>query len=109
MAMYDQPMLVKQAAGYYGTGAKLAVNPRYCLVSRHKWEAVRDLFVNHWSITDNKHMENLLRGEVVPICVPDWTDDDNWAAVADPKIAPAIIVGERFGIMPEDLHCQPRD
>jgi hypothetical protein len=101
MAMYDQPLLVKQATGYYGTGSKMAINPRFCLVSRHKWEAVRDLFVNHWSITDNKHMENLLFGEVVPICVPEWTDDDNWAAVADPRIAPAIIVGERFGIRPE--------
>jgi len=32
---------------------------------------------------------------------PDWTDATDFAAVIDPAIAPAIIVGERFGLMPE--------
>ncbi len=35
------------------------------------------------------------------LTVPDWTDADDWAAVVDPAILPAIYVGERFGIMPE--------
>ncbi len=101
MAVYDQPMLIKNDTGYYGTGPKLAVEPKFCLTSRHKTQAVRALFLNDWDVTDNKHASNLLKGSVVPITVPDWTDDDNWAAVCDPKVAPAIIVGERFGIMPE--------
>ena len=33
-AMYNQPMLIKQAAGYYGTGPKMAISPRFCLVPR---------------------------------------------------------------------------
>ena len=33
-AVYDQPMLVKWEAGYYGTGPKQAINPRYLLVPR---------------------------------------------------------------------------
>lgn len=35
------------------------------------------------------------------ITVPEWTDANNWAAVCDPRLAPGIIVGERFGLMPE--------
>jgi hypothetical protein len=33
-AMYNQPMLVKNAAGYYGTGKKMAIEPKFCLVPR---------------------------------------------------------------------------
>ena len=35
------------------------------------------------------------------ITVPEWTDATDWAAVCDPAVAPAIIIGERFGIAPE--------
>ena len=28
-AVYDQPMLIKQDTGYYGTGPKMAINPHY--------------------------------------------------------------------------------
>ncbi|HEX9013245.1 MAG TPA: hypothetical protein VF813_07005, partial [Anaerolineaceae bacterium] len=35
------------------------------------------------------------------ITVPDWTDANDWAAVCDPALAPAIYVGERFGLTPE--------
>jgi hypothetical protein len=33
-AVYNQPMLIKQAATYYGTGPKMGINPKYCLVPR---------------------------------------------------------------------------
>ena len=35
------------------------------------------------------------------ITVPEWSDVSDWAAVCDPRIAPAMYVGERFGLMPE--------
>jgi hypothetical protein len=38
-------------------------------------------------------------GDVV--VVPEWTDATNWAAVVDPALAPGIVIGERFGLMPE--------
>lgn len=100
-AVYNQPMLIKQAASYYGTGNKMAIEPRYCLVPRALKKTAWDAFINAWSTTDNKHAENLLKGAVVPIVVPHWTDTNNWAAVCDPAVAPAIIVGTRFGIKPE--------
>jgi hypothetical protein len=100
-AMYNQPMLIKQATGYYGTGSKIALEPRFCLVPRALRKTAFDAFLNAWDVTANVHSENLLKGTVVPLVVPEWTDATDWAAVADPTIAPAIIVGERFGIMPE--------
>lgn len=100
-AMYNQPMHIKLATGYYGTGPKMAVEPRFCLVPRALRKTAFDAFLNAWDVTANVHSENLLKGNVVPLVVPEWTDANDWAAVADPAIVPGIIVGERFGIMPE--------
>lgn len=100
-AVFNQPMLIKNAGGYYGTGPKMAVEPRFCLVPRSLAKTARDAFLNAWDVTSNVHAENLLKGAVVPITVPEWTDANDWAAVCDPRVAPAIIVGERFGLLPE--------
>jgi hypothetical protein len=100
-AVYNQPLLIKNATGYYGTGAKMAVNPRFCLVPRALQQAARDLFLNNWYVSTNIHADNLLKGAVIPLTVPEWTDANDWACVCDPTIAPAIYVGERFGLMPE--------
>lgn len=100
-AMYNQPMLIKNATGYYGTGSKMAVEPRFCLVPRALRKTAFDAFLNAWDVTTNVHSENLLKGNVVPLVVPEWTDATDWAAVADPAIVPGIILGERFGLMPE--------
>lgn len=100
-AMYDQPMLVKQASGYYGTGPKMAIEPRYWVGPRALRKTAREAFLANWDVTANVHSENLLKGEVVPLISPEFSDANDWAAVADPKIAPCIVVGERFGIKPE--------
>jgi hypothetical protein len=104
LAMYNQPLLVKQAAGYYGTGKKLAIDPKYCLVPRALKGAAEALFMPRWaSAVEAVAVEGgpTYGGQVVPITVPEWTDATDWAAVADPNIAPSIIVGERFGLIPE--------
>jgi len=100
-AVYNQPMLIKWSAGYYGTGKKLAIEPRFCLVPRALRKAAFDAFLNAWDVTSQVHAENLLKGNVVPLVVPEWTDPTDWAAVCDPDISPAIILGERFGLVPE--------
>jgi hypothetical protein len=42
------------------------------------------------------------RGELGDvITIPSWSDANDWAAIADPQLAPGIIIAERFGIMPE--------
>ena len=100
-AVYDQAMLIKNGVGYYGTGPKMALNPKYCLVPRKlqntAWQMLKGEYVREATYV----YDNVLKGSAVPITVPEWTDENNWAAVCDPRIAPAIYVGERFGIMPE--------
>jgi hypothetical protein len=101
-AVYDQPQLVKRATGLYGTGPKLALNPRYCLVPRALQLTARKILYpmleNAANIT-SQNQQMGAPGDVVT--VPEWDDANNWAAVVDPVIAPAVYVGERFGIAPE--------
>ena len=100
-AVYNQPMLVKAAAPLIGIGPKMAINPKFCLVPRAlqntAWQMLKGDFVREATYT----YDNVLKGSAVPITVPEWTDATDWAAVCDPAVAPAIFVGERFGIMPE--------
>ncbi len=100
-AVYNQPMLIKNAAGIYGTGPKMAINPKFCLVPRAlqntAWQMLKGEFVREATYV----YDNVLKGSAVPITVPEWTDATDWAAVCDPAIAPAIYIGDRFGIMPE--------
>lgn len=101
-AVYDQPMLVKQASGYYGTGPKIAINPRYCVVPRALQLTAMKILYPTLENAANIYSENLQRGQPGDVVtVPEFTDAADWAAVCDPLIAPAIFVGERFGIMPE--------
>ena len=101
-AVYDQPMLIKQAAGYYGTGPKMAINPRFLLVPRALQLTAMKILYPSLENAANIYSENQQRGQPGDvITVPEWTDATDWAAVCDPLLAPAIYVGERFGIMPE--------
>ena len=79
----------------------MAINPKFCLVPRAlqntAWQMLKGDFVRE----SNYVYDNILKGSAVPITVPEWTDATDWAAVCDPAVAPAIYVGERFGLMPE--------
>jgi hypothetical protein len=44
---------------------------------------------------------NVRRASSRVVVVPEWTDTDNWAAVADPRVWPGIMIGYRFGAVPE--------
>jgi hypothetical protein len=101
-AVYSQPMLIAQEAGYYGTGDKMALDPRFLLVHRDlRLTAMRILYPS-WEREATIHSENLqqqVMGDVV--VVPEWTDKTDWAAVIDPALVPGIVVCERFGMLPE--------
>lgn len=101
-AVYNQPMLIKNAAGVYGTGPRMAVNPRFCLVPRALQLTAMKILYPSLENAANIYSENLQRGQPGDvITVPEWTDANDWAAVCDPRVAPAIFLGERFGLMPE--------
>lgn len=97
-AVYNQNMLV--ASGE--TAPKLALEPRYLVVPRSLKQTARGILVPYWDRASGVHSENLYRldEEAVVVC-PEFSDTNDWAAVAEPALAPAIIVAERFGLMPE--------
>lgn len=101
-AIYNQPMLIKNASGHYGTGPRMAINPRFLLVPRALQLTGMKILYPTLENAANIYSENMQRGQPGDvITVPEWTDANDWAAACDPLIAPAIYVGERFGIMPE--------
>jgi hypothetical protein len=100
-AVYAQPMLIKNEDTYYGTGPKMAVNPKYLLIPRTLQKAAFQILQGEFVREQDYVYDNVLKGTGVPLVVPEWTDADNWAAACDPAIAPAIYVGERFGVLPE--------
>lgn len=103
-AVYNQPMLIANEVDFRGTGAKMAVNPKYCLVPRQLASQAYSLFGPRWSNVVDSVPTNggpMYMGQVEPIVVPEWTDANDWAAVVDPKILPGIMIGERFGLKPE--------
>jgi hypothetical protein len=101
-AVYNQPMLIKNSTGVYGTGPKMAINPRFAVVPRALQLTAMKVLYPTLENAANIYSENMQRGQPGDVViVPEWTDATDWAAVCDPLIAPAIFVGERFGIMPE--------
>lgn len=101
-AIYNQPMLIKQAAPYYGTGPKIAINPKYCVVPRALQLTAMKILYPSLENAATIYSENQQRGQPGDVVTcPEFTDATDWAAVCDPLLAPAIYVGERFGILPE--------
>ena len=100
-AVYSQPMLIKNEAGFYGSGPMLAVNPKFVLVPRALQKTAMEICTGALVRESGYVYDNVLKGSAVPVVVPEWTDASDWAAVCDPRVAPAIFVGERFGLMPE--------
>ena len=99
--VYNQPMLIKEAATFYGTGPRMAVNPKYIMVGRSLQKAAMEICAGALVREPDYAYDNVLKGSAVPVVVPEWTDLNDWAAACDPRVAPAIFVGERFGLMPE--------
>jgi hypothetical protein len=100
--VYNQPLLISNDAGYIGTGPKMAINPRYLVVPRALELTAKQILYPSWERTANIYSENLQKGQKGDVVVvPEWTDATDWAAVVDPALLAGIVVGERFGIMPE--------
>ncbi len=101
-AVYNQPLLIKNADTYYGTGPAMAINPRYLLVPRALQLIAMKILYPTLENAANIYSENMQRGQPGDVVtVPEWTDVTNWAAACDPRVSPAIFIGERFGLLPE--------
>lgn len=97
-AIYNQSMLT----GAGGTSPKLALDARYLLVPRGLRLAARQILYPSWERESGIMSENMQRGEMGDVITcPEFTDANDWAAAADPHLAPGIVVAERFGLLPE--------
>lgn len=97
-AIYDQPLL--NPGG--GAGPKQAIDARYLVVPRSLRLTASQIRYGSLSYEPHIHAENLQQGSAGDVITcPEFTDPNDWAAVADPKLVPAIFIGERFGLLPE--------
>ncbi len=97
-AIYNQPM----AVGSGGTAPKLALDARYLLVPRDLRLTAMNLLYPSFAHESNIFSENMQKGQMGDVITcPEFSDAADWAAVADPRLAPGIILGERFGVLPE--------
>ncbi len=97
-AIYTQPLVT--ASG--NTSAKQAIDAKYLLVPRDLRLTGMQILYPSFAHEANIFSDNLQKGQMGDvITVPEFTDANDWAAVADPRLAPGIILGERFGLLPE--------
>ena len=97
-AIYSQPLVIASGA----TAPKLALDARYLLVPRGLRLTGMQILYPSFSHESNIFSENMQQGQMGDvITVPEFSDANDWAALADPRLAPGIILGERFGVMPE--------
>lgn len=102
-AMYNQPMLVKNSSGNYGTGKKVAIDPSYILVPRALKNQAEALFMPRWEAQAQNvaAVSPSWGGRVEVLTVPEWTDATDFAAVMDPNLVPGVMIGEIFGVEPQ--------
>ena len=97
-AIYNQPLVTANG----NTAAKQAIDAKYLLVPRGLRLTGMQLLYPSFSHESSIFSENMQQGQMGDvITVPEFSDANDWAAVADPRLAPGIILGERFGVLPE--------
>lgn len=96
-AIYQQAMVSSDTSK-----PRLGLDARYLLVPRALKLTAMQILYPYFGREVNIVSENMQRGEMGDvIVVPNWSDAKDWAAIADPLLAPAIIIGERNGLIPE--------
>lgn len=103
LAMFQKKLMVKNAAGYYGTGKQQALWPSIILVPAALRGQAETLFVPRWEAQAQNvsAVAPSWGGRVEVVTVPDWTDATDFAAVIDPKLRPGVMLGEIFGVIPQ--------
>jgi hypothetical protein len=97
-AIYNQPMAI--ASG--GSAPKQALDARYLLVPRELRLTGMNILYPSFAHESNIFSENMQKGQMGDVITcPEFGDANDWAAIADPRLAPGIILAERFGVLPE--------
>jgi hypothetical protein len=104
-AMYNQPMLVANAAGdnVLTYGKKQALEPSIILVPRALKVQAEGLFMPRWEAQAQNvaAVSPSWGGRVEPVVVPEWTDATDYAAAIDPMLLPGVMLGTRYGLIPQ--------
>ena len=80
---------------------RMGIRPAFCLVPIELEKTALTIFQSAGEPGTADNDANVRQGSARVIAVPDWTDANDWAAVADPRLAPGVVVGYRFGRVPE--------
>jgi hypothetical protein len=83
------------------SGKRLGIRPRFLLVPIELEKAALQLVGSDVEPTSNAFYANVRAGTASVLVPPEWTDENNWAAAADPEVLPGIGIGYRFGRVPE--------
>jgi hypothetical protein len=94
--------MMKQTDQALGAGQRLLTTPKYVLGPVDIETAVLQVRNSEFRPGTGDNEVNVHRGTFEFVPVPDWTDTDNWAAVADPNVRPCIwLIFPRGHAVPE--------
>lgn len=81
---------------------RLGLRPAYLLIPIELEKLALEILTSEGKpgTADNDRNVRMLPADRI-ITVPEWTDANNWAATADPKMAQGVCIGYRFGREPE--------
>lgn len=81
--------------------AQMGIRPAYLLVPIELEKTALTIMMSEGEPGTADNDANVRRASSRVITVPLWTNAANWAAVAQPSTWPGIVVGYRYGRMPE--------
>jgi hypothetical protein len=84
------------------SGKRLGLRPAYILVPIELEKLALEILTSEGEpgTSDNERNVRRLPADRI-ITVPEWTDANDWAAAAEPKMAQGVCIGYRFGRAPE--------
>ena len=80
---------------------RLGVRPSFCLVPIELEKTAVDLFTTTLEPGLAGNTRAIQQQNHSVITVPDWTDTNDWAAIAHPQDLPGVVIGYRFARAPE--------
>ena len=84
-----------------GSGKRMGVRPRWLLVPIELEKTALTILKSAGEPGTGNNDANVRAGTFGVITIPEFTDANDWAAVADPADLPGICIGYRFGRTPE--------
>ena len=83
------------------SGKRMGLRPAFLLVPIELEKTALTILGSEGEPGTGDNDMNVRRGSARVVTVPDWTDTNNWAAVADPRVWPGAVIGYRYGRVPE--------